>query len=571
MNSHEFSPEPACSPPLRSGWDYAPLVYGTTGFRAPVGPGPRQMNVTQVTRLIAGFASWLSSHTTQHEKNDHSADYHGSVDSDEAGIGRVLHASDRPIRVVVGYDARYGSPAFAHTAAEVCAGAGFEVTLLPTASPTPLIPWLITTRGLDGGVQITASHNPAVDNGCKIYTRDGRLLSSDAAAKITDLCRAISDVHTIPRVTVRPSHDQIRRYVDYVVELIHPGSSDVLAVATARAGLTVVYTAMHGVGGRVLHQCLQASGFALAYPVLHQQYPDPTFPTIPFPDPDEDDAVAAVVDLAAQKDADIIIAIDPDADRCSIGIKTSTGGHRMLSADELGPLLAHRLLSGSELDSCFMPSGSSTNQTVDSSPAPVVATTRVSSHLLAAMARARGWDYYECATGFKNLLKAADSRPGELAFAYEEAHGFCVDPARVPDKDGIATALVVCAWAADLKNRGSSIEAELNALQSQLGPYASGKLILRTSDPHALLEAAAATPPTELGGISVRPLSLLDDQAFGLSGASPHAKIRVLARASGTERKAKIYVHISRTDSHAEAARLLAAAQADLRSFFAQL
>nr|WP_225990263.1 phospho-sugar mutase [Corynebacterium sp. 11A] len=542
MESRPSEPHPA-----------APLVYGTTGFRAPVGPGPRQMNITLITRLAAAFAAWLPSHTTQ--RTTPPSRFAGDSPSEEPGIGRLLHATDAPIRVVVGWDTRYGSSAFAQAAAEVCAGAGFEVTLLPQPTPTPLIPFLIHTRCFDGGIQITASHNPAVDNGCKLYTRDGRLLSTDRAAEITALMEDMPPAPEIPRVHVRPTHDQLRRYVDYVVDLVDPGADDRLRVATERAGLTVVYTAMHGVTGRVLHQCLQAAGFALCYPVLSQQHPDPTFPTLAFPDPEEPSAVEQVLELAAHHNADLIIALDPDGDRCGIGIKTAAGTHRMLSADELGPLLATRLVSDAHADA----------------PAPVVATTRVSSHLLKSLAAARGWDYQESATGFKNMTQTADDRPGQLAFAYEEAQGFCVDPARVPDKDGLATALITCAWAAELNMHGSSLEQELMTLHKRHGYYASRKVIIRTSDPQTLLEEAAAAPPQELAGIPLGPLPLLDDQIIGWSGSGEAGRVRILARTSGTESKAKIYIHVSGTDSAEHSEALLTRIVGELRELLGRL
>ncbi|WP_047239651.1 phospho-sugar mutase [Corynebacterium epidermidicanis] len=485
------------------------LNFGTAGMRAPIGPATDQMNVTQVTRVTAGVAAWLA-HKIGQERNEHPV---ASVCSQQG-----------PLRVVVGYDARYGSPNFAITAAEVFAGAGFEVTLLPAPAPTQIIPWLIRFRGLDAGVQITASHNPSAYNGYKVYLADGAQLDASAEREIEAMIREVTSPIDVPRVMVRPTTDQLRRYIDDITDLIAPTQAELLRVNNERAALKVAYTSLHGVGGRAMTQALQAAGFAQIFPVLAQHYPDPLFPTVDFPNPEEPGVTDLLLGTAAEHDVDVLIALDPDADRCAIGVRTADGSHRMLRGDELGPLLATRLVPP------FLGGG----------PAPVVVTSEVSSRLLQVIAAERGWDYQESCTGFKNLIRAATSRPGELVFAYEEANGTAPAPHLVADKDGIATALFACAWAAELKAQGLTLLDELTALHKRYGIFAGTQVAVRTSDPEGLLAALRAHPPTHLAGETIHAADLSISDGILLSGAG----VRALARTSGTENKLKFYLEV---------------------------
>lgn len=520
------------------------LSFGTAGLRAPVGPAAHQMNVLQVTRTTAGVASWLAARAAR-EKIPH------LVPEDETGIGRTMYPQDGPLRVVVGYDARYGSHTFAATTAEVFAGAGFEVMLLPTPGPTPLIPWLVKKRQMDAGVQITASHNGAADNGYKVFLANGRQLYSELETELESHIQAVEEPVNIPRVTVRPAQDQLRRYIDEIVELVTPGQSDLLRVNSERANLRVVYTALHGVGGRAMSNSFQYAGFPLTHSVKAQQYPDPTFPTVPFPNPEEPSAIELLLQRAKAKDADILFALDPDADRCAVGIRTADGGHRMLSGDETGTLLATRIVP--EWDGKGDP--------------PVVATTVVSSQLLRVIAEDKGWDYQETLTGFKHLSRAADGRPGRLAFAYEEAVGTCPAPEIVADKDGITTALLMAAWAAELKAAGVTLQDELDALYRRHGYFASTQVAVRTTNPRELVDAWSTTPPDELIGVSMDSSALPENQGVVIKGRLGAIQLRVICRVSGTEAKAKIYLEVAQASSHAEASELLEKLQEEVHSW----
>ena len=528
------------------------LTFGTAGLRAPVGPGDGQMNVKQVTRVTAGLASWFAERSAGLNR------HHEAPSSLESGIGHALYGDEGPMQFVVGYDARYGSSIFARTAAEVLAGAGYDVILLPGPTPTPVVSWLIRERNLDGGIQITASQNPASDNGYKVYLEDGAQLPAELEASVLEEIAAVGSPSDVPRVTVRCTTDQQRRYVDQVVERVDPEEGDRLRVNNDRAALRVCYTAMHGVGGRALTQALQAAGFAQTWPVPEQQHPDPTFPTVRFPNPEEPDAVELVLATAQSVDADIIVALDPDADRCAVGCKDVDGTYRMLRGDELGPLLATRLVPA-----CGTKAEGATAR-------PIVATSIVSSRLLQRIAQDRGWDYRETPTGFKNLARAAGS-PSDLAFAYEEAIGTCPYPGLVADKDGIATALIACCWAAELKSAGTTLLDELHALHRAYGYMAGTQVSLRSSDPAEIVSMIAAHAPHSVAGIPFTTTALPQAAGVLMTGESDVATIRVVARSSGTENKTKVYIEVSDTDTPATTDEILTAVADETREWMRTL
>jgi len=521
------------------------------------------MNVFQVTRITAGAAMWLGKHRIISPERRRlpeaysMAEQFAATSPYELG-GLDFHDDDPAPRVVVGYDARYGSHVFATTAAEVFAGAGFEVFLLPTPSPTPLIPWLVRSWGLDGGVQITASHNPAGDNGYKVYMNNGRQLTSSAAREIEALiAQQVPAAVEIPRVTVRPCPDQLRRFIDEVTSVVMPSQADLLRVNNERANIKVAVTAMHGVGGRAMVQTLQSAGFAQIFPVMRQQYPDPTFPTVEFPNPEEPEAVAELLRLGKKVSADIVIALDPDADRCAVGIRLKDGTLRMLRGDETGPLLATRMVA---------PWDGEGEQ-------PIVATTMVSSQLLTAIAADRGWDLRLTPTGFKNLNAAGGEHT--VAFAYEEAIGIAPAPWLVDDKDGITTALIACTWAAELKAQGLTLADELESLYKRYGIYVGQQVAIRTNDPTGLIGACIQNPPTTLAGVNLEFEAVFGGErtptGLLLRGPSPVGKIRVWARASGTEPKAKLYIEIAEATSRPQAEDLLQRITREVTAYIRQL
>ena len=470
----------------------SPLTFGTAGLRAPVGPGADEMNVSTVTRATAGVASWLG-------ENKH---------------------------VAVGYDARYGSNTMALAAAHTFAGAGYEVTLIAEAAPTPVLAWLVRDRGLDAGVQITASHNPATDNGYKLFLEGGAQLLSPADREIEEHIAqqpAAKDIPRVDQITIDKS--VVTGYISALGAKVATGSLD---VSERRRDVSIAYTPLHGVGGSVLEAVLRSSGFGTIEAVSEQRWPDPTFPTAAFPNPEEPGTTDLLLELGHTIDADVLIALDPDADRCAIGTKNG-----MLTGDQLGPLLADYVMNNVR---------TSTN----SEHAPVVATTVVSSQMLSALAEDQGWDFVETLTGFKHLAHAAHDRPGELAFAYEEAIGTCPFPDVVADKDGIATALVAAAWAADLKAEGRNLDDEWKRLEDKYGVYRTKQVSQRFESNDAAHSAAkqyADNPPADIAGVSVT--SEGTDYGVRLTGSSGDLNLRVICRPSGTEAKMKFYIEVT--------------------------
>lgn len=465
------------------------LRFGTAGLRGPLAPGPDGMNETTVARATAGLAAWLGN--------------------------RCLGGG----RVVVGRDARHGSAEFAEVTAEVFGAAGFAVTRLPDPLPTPVTAFAVRELGAVAGVQITASHNPASDNGYKVYLDGGAQLIAPADTEIEQ--RIAQVVEPIPRRPVPPSGAEIlSRYLERVA-----GVPERIGGTGARADIRIALTPLHGVGGETAVRALTAAGFTDIHVVEDQFAPDPDFPTVAFPNPEEPGATDRLLALAQRVDADLAVALDPDADRCAIGIRTPAGP-RMLRGDETGVLLADAVLRTAP-------------------PNSLVATTIVSSRLLSRLAAARGARYAETLTGFKWLTRAGEG----LVYAYEEAIGHCVDPAAVRDKDGISTAVLAADLVARLKAESRTPADRLDDYAVEFGVHAGDQVSLRLPAPSAaaeLLRRLREAPPRELAGTPVECVDLstvrgrMRTDALVFTGSG----IRLVIRPSGTEPKLKCYLEV---------------------------
>lgn len=490
----------------------APLTFGTAGLRGPVRAGPSGMNVAVVTRTTAGIAAWLQS--------------------------RCLGGS----LVVVGRDGRHGSAVFATTAAEVLAAAGFSVLYLPGPTPTPIVAYAVRALGAQLGVQITASHNPAADNGYKVYLDGGAQLISPADREIEAAVAAIGPAADVPRSPVHPAEETalVRDYLDRAATLPRGSERD----------LRVALTPLHGVGGKVAVAALQAAGFAEVHTVAGQFAPDPDFPTVAFPNPEEPGATDALLELAARVDADLAIALDPDADRCAVGVP-GPDGWRMLTGDETGALLGDHVLA-------TQPAGSD----------PLVATTLVSSALLGRIAAARGARFARTLTGFKWLVRAGSG----LVYAYEEAIGHCVDPDTVRDKDGMSAAVVVADLAATLKARGRTLLDVLDDLAVEFGVHATAQVSWRVDgarESAAAMDRLRSDPPAEVAGEPVTAEDLLERRGRDRTDAVVLTgnRVRVVVRPSGTEPKLKCYLEVVEpVADRADLPRARAAAAATLRA-----
>ncbi|WP_280219838.1 phospho-sugar mutase [Nocardia neocaledoniensis] len=465
------------------------LRFGTAGLRGPLREGPDGMNVTTVSRATAGVAAWLR----------------------ERCLGGGA--------IVVGRDARHGSAEFATATAEIFTAAGFPVTLLPETVPTPVVAFAVKRLGAVAGVQVTASHNPPADNGYKVYLDGGSQLIAPADTEIERCIEAVTE--PIARQPVSPSGAElVDEYLARVAEL-----PLVLGGVGERAPVRIALTALHGVGGELAVRALAAAGFTDVHVVDEQFAPDPDFPTVAFPNPEEPGAADLLLALAARVDADVAIALDPDADRCAVGVP-GPDGWRMLRGDETGVLLADYVLRTAPADA-------------------LVATTIVSSRLLSRLAPARSARYAETLTGFKWLARAGEG----LVYAYEEAIGHCVDPATVRDKDGISAAVSAADLVALSKAAGRTLQDELDSYAVEFGLHAGDQVSLRLPDQAtaiALTAALRAAPPSEIAGTPVK----FTDQAQVRGRLRTDALIfdaddfRIVIRPSGTEPKLKCYLEV---------------------------
>ncbi|MBD0745407.1 phospho-sugar mutase [Streptomyces sp. CBMA152] len=468
------------------------LQFGTAGLRGELGAGPMRMNRSVVIRAAAGLAAYLKA----------------------KGQGDGL--------VVVGYDARYKSADFARDTAAVMTGAGLKAVVLPRPLPTPVLAYAIRHLGAVAGVEVTASHNPPRDNGYKVYLGDGSQIVPPADAEIAAEIAAIASLHDVPRPEngwETLGEEVLEAYLARTDAVLTPGSP-----RTAR----VVYTAMHGVGKDVLTAAFARAGFPPPALVAEQAEPDPAFPTVAFPNPEEPGAMDLAFEAARAVTPDIVIANDPDADRCAVAVPDASveGGWRMLRGDEVGSLLAAHLVSRGV-------SG-------------VFAESIVSSSLLGRIAEAAGVGYEETLTGFKWI-----ARVDGLRYGYEEALGYCVDPEGVRDKDGITAALLVAELASVLKEQGRTLLDLLDDLAVEHGLHATDQLSVRVEDLSIISDAMRRLrekAPTSLAGLAVtkaedltegtEELPPTDGLRYYLEGA------RVIVRPSGTEPKLKCYLEV---------------------------
>ena len=462
-----------------------PLTFGTAGLRGPLRAGPAGMNAAVVTRAAAGLGRWLAG-------------------SGSAGAG-----------VVIGYDARRRSDEFARISAEVLAGAGFAVRVLPRPLPTPVLAFAVRHLGCAAGVMVTASHNPPDDNGYKVYLGDGAQLVPPADRAIEAAITAVGPAREVPRSSDwgTVGDDIESDYVAAVVAALEP------ARVANRGELTVAYTAMHGVGAATTKALFAAAGLAPPVSVPEQEAPDPAFPTVAFPNPEEPGATDLLKALAASEDADVAIAEDPDADRCAV-----VCAGRQLTGDEVGALLADWLLRRGVRGT--------------------YASSLVSGSLMHVIAGALGVPSEETPTGFKWIMRAG-SAGAPLVFGYEEALGYSVAPSVVKDKDGISAALAVALLTAELKATGRTLLDRLDEFAVEHGLFVTGQLSVRVEDLTLISDAMArlrSAPPARLLGRDVAFADLALEtpsvDAVRLLGDG----VRVIVRPSGTEPKLKAYL-----------------------------
>ncbi|MBG6217327.1 phosphomannomutase [Arthrobacter sp. CAN_A6] len=488
-----------------------PLVFGTAGLRAALGAGPNRMNRVVVRRAAAGVAA------------------HALRLADDAGTAYVP-------RAVVGYDARYNSKIFAEETAAIFTAAGLETFLLPSELPTPVLAYAVRALQCEVGIMVTASHNPPQDNGYKVYL-GGRAVEEDArgvqivAPHDADIAAAIAAAGGSDAVELAPDGWTVlpgsleEDYVAAVAALADP--------AFPARDLRIILTPLHGVGGRTARAVLAAAGFENVTMVAQQAEPDPDFPTVAFPNPEEPGALDLALKTAAAADADLVIANDPDADRVALAAKDpSTGSWRMLRGDEVGTLLGLHLTARAP---------------VTAGQHQVFANSIVSSRLLGRIATAAGIEHVQTLTGFKWIARVRN-----LGYGYEEALGYCVAPGVVRDKDGLSAALLLAELAAATKAAGRTLFDLLDDISLAHGLHAADQVSVRVESLRVLgvlMERLRHNPPQSFAG---SPVDTLQDLAQGSATLPPtdgllyltRDSTRVIIRPSGTEPKLKCYLEV---------------------------
>ncbi|HMD92572.1 MAG TPA: phospho-sugar mutase [Trebonia sp.] len=503
------------------------LTFGTAGLRGAMGAGPNRMNRAVVRAATAAVAGWL------------------------LDVGGTSEGGRQALAVVVGCDARHRSDEFADEVARVLAGAGLRVHLLPRPGPTPLLAFAVRYLGAAAGVMITASHNPAADNGYKLYLGDGAQVIPPVDAEIEGRIARLGPLSAIATASlddpliVRHGDEVASAYLDAVAGA--PGT----AVAAHAPG--VVYTPMHGVASDLMLRAIRRAGFAAPRVVAAQAKPDPDFPTVAFPNPEEPGALDLALADARAIGADLVLASDPDGDRLAVAVPGprpggGTGdGWRQLTGDQVGALLGAYLLSAKNTEE------------------PLVATTIVSATLLSKIAVSAGARCAETLTGFKWIARAADREPAaRFVFGYEEALGYEVGQV-VRDKDGIGAALAVLRLAAEAKASGRSLSGVYDDLERAHGVHLTEQLSLRIASPADVMRRIRAAPPATLGGF---PVETVTDFAGAGTGLPPSdvlrytlRQARVVIRPSGTEPKIKAYLEVVEPAGNGLAAAREAAAQ----------
>ena len=475
------------------------LQFGTAGLRGPIRPGPSGMNRAVVGRTAMGIVAYMR------ERNLTS--------------------------VVIGRDARYGSEDYTFETAEIMSGAGMKVFVLPRPLPTPVLAFATNELGCDVGIMVTASHNPPQDNGYKVYlggTVDGIEYRGSQIVSPTD----ISIAQKIDAVKSLKNQPRGKEWEVLGEEIVEKYIDRTASLATKPGALKIVYTAMHGVGTETLQRVFHKAGFPSPILVDAQCAPDPDFPTVAFPNPEEPGAIDLALETAKSFDADLVIANDPDADRCAAAVKDPLAGWRMLRGDELGAILGESIARKSK-------SG-------------IFANSIVSSSILKKIAAHHNLEFKETLTGFKWLAKIKG-----LTFGYEEALGYAVDARTVNDKDGISAAITLAQIATDLAADGKTVLDLLNEIWARHGFHATEQISIRLSDlskVDVILGGLRRNPPLDIAG---RAVTSIDDLAAPTDGLPPtdglriwlDGGVRIIIRPSGTEAKMKCYIEVIERDA----------------------
>lgn len=516
------------------------LAFGTAGLRGELGAGSNRMNRVLVSQAAAGLGAYVRAQAV------------------EIGAGA---GGDAPL-VVIGYDGRRNSDVFARDSAEIMAGMGLRVVVLPRLLPTPVLAFAVRHLDAHAGVMVTASHNPPNDNGYKVYLGGVHAGSQIVAPADALIAAEIQRVADTLRVDELPRSDGWELADESVVDAYIAATARVAPAGQGAAGLRWVYTAMHGVGWETLSKILATAGYPAPVLVEQQTAPDGRFPTVAFPNPEEPGAMDLAFEVARAAGAELVIANDPDADRLAVALPdpAAEGGWRRLTGNQIGLLLGWRAAREVAADP-------------QREPAASLACSLVSSPGLEAVARHYGLDFHATLTGFKWISRA----PG-IVYGFEEALGYLVNPGTVRDKDGISAAVALLGIVADARAEGRTLADVLREFDETFGFFASDQISVRVDDLSAIdrvMAALRAAPPAHIGAVAVE---RFEDLRHGLGDLPPGDVLRlwlaegarVIVRPSGTEPKLKLYLDV-RGSSAADAGARVADLAAGARALLAQI
>ena len=508
---------------------YRNLAFGTGGLRGVIGAGTNRMNLHTVAKASQGLANY---------------------------VNRRFEADAR--RIAISYDSRILSTEFAHAAAEVFAANGIHVMIYPRLMPTPCLSWAVRTLNCAAGVMVTASHNPAKYNGYKVYGADGGQITTEAAAEILAGIEAL-DIFDDPRRTDFKSALEAGQ-IEWIPEEVLTAfiervkSESLLGDDGADRSARIVYSPLNGTGLEPVTRILRECGFENVTVVAEQEKPDGRFPTCPYPNPEIREAMQLGVEYAERLNADLLLATDPDCDRCGIAVRAGDD-FQLLTGNETGLLLLdyicqRRIALGAMPDR------------------PVLVKTIVTTDMAERVAKKYGVETVNVLTGFKYIGETigrleAEGQAERYIFGFEESYGYLTG-GYVRDKDAVDAALMICEMFAWYRARGIGLLARLNQLYDEFG-YCLNTLhsyAFEGSKGFGRMQAVMRTLRGDIREIGGRRVERLLDYAPGLDGLPKSDVLKFLlsgdaslvVRPSGTEPKLKMYVSVSAEDREKAAA-----------------
>jgi phosphoglucomutase len=517
---------------------YRDLTFGTGGLRGVIGPGTNRMNLHTVSKASQGLADYVTAHFPPDER-----------------------------RIAVSYDSRILSDVFAKAACGVFAANGMTAFIFPQLMPTPCLSFAVRTLRCAAGVMVTASHNPAKYNGYKVYGPDGCQITTEAAAEILSEIEKL-DVFADPKGMafdeglqkglIRYIPDQV--YTDFVENV---KLESLLGDETINKNVAIVYSPLNGTGLKPVLRTLKESGYTNVIVVREQEQPDGRFPTCPYPNPEIREAMALGLEYARLLNAELLLATDPDCDRCGIAVRDMSGDYRLLSGNETGLLLMDYICQR-RIALGRMPEK------------PVLVKTIVTADLAEKIAGHYGVETVNVLTGFKFIGEAigrleAKGEKERYIFGFEESYGY-LSGTYVRDKDAVNAAFLICEMFAYYKQRGVTLQQRLNSLYAQFG-YSLNTLHSYEFEGAAGFEkmqrimAAFRRNFLEIAG---RKVEAVRDYISGIDSLPPSDVLKyslsggvsLVVRPSGTEPKLKVYLSVSAKNQEAacQEERLLAQA-----------